>query len=101
TYMIGIDTGGTYTDGVLLEYPSRQVIASSKSLTTREDLTFGITAALEGLSVDNPLRVKLVCISSTLATNSIAEGKGRRVGLLLIGYDRELLVRYNLESKFP
>ncbi len=99
--MVGIDTGGTYTDGVLFEHPSREVIASSKSLTTREDLTQGITAALEGLHIDNPSEVKLVCISSTLATNSIAEGKGRRVGLLLVGYDRDLMASYNLESKLP
>jgi N-methylhydantoinase A/oxoprolinase/acetone carboxylase beta subunit len=99
--MIGIDTGGTYTDGVLLEYPSRRVLASSKSLTTRDDLTQGITAALEGLNLEDPSKIKLVCISSTLATNSIAEGKGRRVGLILIGYDKELIVSYNLESKFP
>jgi N-methylhydantoinase A/oxoprolinase/acetone carboxylase beta subunit len=99
--MVGIDTGGTYTDGVLFEHRSRQVIRSSKSLTTREDLTQGITAALEGLQIDHPSEVKLVCISSTLATNSIAESKGRRVGLLLVGYDRELVRSYHLESKFP
>ncbi len=99
--MVGIDTGGTYTDGVLLEYPSRRVLASSKSLTTRDDLTQGITSALEGLNLDDPSKIKLVCISSTLATNSIAEGKGRRVGLILIGYDKELIISYNLESKFP
>jgi len=100
-YIVGIDTGGTYTDGVLLDDRSREVIVSSKTLTTREDLTRGIMAALDGLAIDDATRVKLVCISSTLATNSIAEGKGRRVGLLLIGYDRDLIVRYNLESKFP
>lgn len=100
-YVVGIDTGGTYTDGVLLDYRSRKVIASSKTLTTREDLTRGIMAALDGLALEDPARVKLVCISSTLATNSIAEGKGRRVGLILIGYDRDLIVSYNLESKFP
>lgn len=100
-YVVGIDTGGTYTDGVLLDSESREVIASAKTLTTREDLTRGIIAALDGLALDNPARVKLVCISSTLATNSIAEGKGRRVGLLLIGYDRELVVRYDLETRFP
>jgi N-methylhydantoinase A/oxoprolinase/acetone carboxylase beta subunit len=99
--MVGIDTGGTYTDGVLFEHLSRKVITSSKSLTTREDLTQGITAALEGLHIDNPSEVKLVCISSTLATNSIAEGKGRRVGLVLVGYDRDLMASYNLESKLP
>ena len=100
-YIVGIDTGGTYTDGVLLDYRSREVIASSKTLTTREDLPQGIMAALKRLNVKDPSKVKLVCISSTLATNSIAEGKGRRVGLLLIGYDRDLIVGYNLQSKFP
>jgi N-methylhydantoinase A/oxoprolinase/acetone carboxylase beta subunit len=43
----------------------------------------------------------LACISSTLATNSIAEDKGRRVGLILVGYDRDLIIRYDLERKFP
>jgi N-methylhydantoinase A/oxoprolinase/acetone carboxylase beta subunit len=100
-YMVGIDTGGTYTDGVLLDYGSREVISSSKTLTTPEDLTYGITAALDGLALDGSAHIKLVCISSTLATNSIAEGKGRRVGLLLIGYDRDLVLRYDLEKKFP
>jgi N-methylhydantoinase A/oxoprolinase/acetone carboxylase beta subunit len=100
-YVVGIDTGGTYTDGVLLAYRSREVIASGKTLTTREDLTIGITAALESLRIEDPSRVKLVGISSTLATNSIAEGKGRRAGLVLIGYDPELIQSYGLESKFP
>jgi N-methylhydantoinase A/oxoprolinase/acetone carboxylase beta subunit len=100
-YIIGIDTGGTYTDGVLLDHRSREVISSSKTLTTPDDLTRGITTTLDGLALEDPVQVKLVCISSTLATNSIAEGKGRRVGLLLIGYDRDLVVRYNLETRFP
>jgi N-methylhydantoinase A/oxoprolinase/acetone carboxylase beta subunit len=86
---------------VLLDHRSRRVIGWSKTLTTRGDLAKGIVAALEGLQIGTPSRVKLVCISSTLATNCIAEGKGRRVGLLLIGYDRDLIIRYDLESKFP
>jgi N-methylhydantoinase A/oxoprolinase/acetone carboxylase beta subunit len=100
-HIVGIDTGGTYTDGVLFDYHSRKVISSCKTLTTPEDLTQGIIAALDGLAIADALQVKLVCISSTLATNSIAEGKGRRVGLLLIGYDRDLVVGYDLERKFP
>ena len=53
-YVVGIDTGGTYTDGVLLDYRSRDVIAFSKTLTTRENLTIGIIKAL------NELVLKLV-----------------------------------------
>ncbi|MEF8889267.1 MAG: glutamate mutase L, partial [Desulfohalobiaceae bacterium] len=99
-YVLGIDTGGTYTDGVLLDYRTRKVLASAKTLTTYDDLTKGISAVLRELSVESPARVKLAGISSTLATNSIAQGKIKNVGLILIGYDRDLLVSYELESKF-
>ena len=41
TYLLGIDTGGTYTDAVILR-DEEEVIASAKSLTTRHDLAEGI-----------------------------------------------------------
>ncbi len=100
-YVVGIDTGGTYTDAVLLDYRSRKVIAFSKILTTRENLTLGITKALKDLHIEDATKVRLVGVSSTLATNSIAEGKERQAGLLLIGYDRDLIAAYDLTAKFP
>ncbi len=99
-FVVGIDTGGTYTDGVLLEYRTREVLSSAKTLTTRENLTTGIVDVLDKLQIDDPARVKLVGISSTLATNSIAEGKAMEVGLILTGYDPELVEAYSLDSKF-
>ncbi|MEF8941511.1 MAG: hydantoinase/oxoprolinase family protein [Desulfohalobiaceae bacterium] len=99
-YVLGIDTGGTYTDGVLLDYRSRQVLASAKTLTTYEDLTKGISTVLRDLCIEATARVKLAGISSTLATNSIAQGRIKAVGLLLLGYDQDLLASYGLESKF-
>ena len=100
-YVIGIDTGGTYTDAVLLDYHSREVIAFSKTLTTRENLTRGISKALKDLHLEDADGVRLVGISSTLATNSIAEGKERKAGLLLIGYDPDLIAAYDLTAKLP
>ena len=100
-YVVGIDTGGTYTDGVLLDYRSRKVIAFSKTLTTRENLTRGIITVLRDLPIEDASAIRLVGISSTLATNSIAEGKERQAGLLLLGYDRDLIAAYDLDSKFP
>ena len=97
--VVGIDTGGTHTDAVLLDYDTRQVLASAKTLTTRDDLARGVTHALRQLPIATPSQVKLVGISSTLATNSIAEGKTRRVGLLLIGYDPDLVATCGLEHK--
>lgn len=99
-YVVGIDTGGTYTDGVLLDYQTRKVLASAKTLTTYGRLTRGIISVLKELRIETPHQVKLVGISSTLATNSIAEGNIKPVGLALIGYDQNLLQSYGLESKF-
>jgi len=100
-YVVGIDTGGTYTDAVLLDYHSRSVISFSKTLTTRDNLTRGITRALKDLQIKEAASVRLVGVSSTLATNSIAEGKERKAGLILIGYDQELIAAYHLSAKFP
>jgi len=100
-YVVGIDTGGTYTDAVLLDYHSRRVVDFSKTLTTRDNLTRGITTALKDLHVKESDSVRLVGVSSTLATNSIAEGKERKAGLLLIGYDPDLITAYDLTAKFP
>jgi len=98
-YVIGIDTGGTFTDGVLLNYESRKVISAAKSLTTREDLKIGVIKVLQKLNIKEDYNIKLVGISSTLATNSVAEGKARKVGLLLIGYDQDLVEQYGLTEK--
>jgi N-methylhydantoinase A/oxoprolinase/acetone carboxylase beta subunit len=98
--VLGIDTGGTYTDGVLLEYHSRRVLASHKSLTTKRDYSIGIERVIENIHIENPASVKLVSISTTLATNAIAEGKGKRVALLLIGYDPELIASFKLAERF-
>ena len=98
--VLGIDTGGTYTDGVLLEYHSRRVLASHKSLTTKRDFSIGIEKVIEGIHIDDPSAIRMVSISTTLATNAIAEGKGKRVALLLIGYDPDLIATFKMEGQF-
>ncbi len=98
-YVIGIDTGGTFTDGVLLHYGTREVVSTAKSLTTRDDLKNGVIKVLKKLDIKADYNIKLVGISSTLATNSVAEGKARKVGLLLIGYDKDLVESYGLIEK--
>jgi N-methylhydantoinase A/oxoprolinase/acetone carboxylase beta subunit len=99
-YVIGIDTGGTYTDCALLNYDTREVIDCAKTLTTRRNLSLGVVEVLDSLPLEDPSKVKMVGISSTLATNSIAEGSSRKVGLLLIGYDPQLVEQYSLDEKF-
>ena len=99
-YILGIDTGGTYTDGVLIQRSTRDILKSTKTLTTKPDLSEGILKALQDLLPEDPSLIKLVVISTTLATNAIAEGKGRPVGLFLLGYDRDLIHGFAMDSRF-
>ncbi|MGI9861638.1 hydantoinase/oxoprolinase family protein [Moorella naiadis] len=84
---LGIDTGGTYTDGVLLELSTGEVKKKAKAFTTRKNLALGIRECLRGLAGGGLRQVCLVALSTTLATNAIVEGRGCRVGLILIGHE--------------
>lgn len=92
---MGFDTGGTYTDAVIMDLDKGDVLARAKSLTTRNDLSIGIKGAIENFDRSLLSEVVTVCLSSTLATNSIVEGKGCRVGLVLIG--SEISVSANVD----
>jgi N-methylhydantoinase A/oxoprolinase/acetone carboxylase beta subunit len=85
-FYLGIDTGGTYTDAVLID-GAHHVVAAAKALTTRFDLASGIGAALAQLDAEQLARTSLVSLSTTLTTNSVVEGKGAPVCALLAGYD--------------
>ena len=87
---LGIDTGGTYTDAVLVD-DSGCVISTAKALTTKYDLSLGIQNAVQRALPHPPPDIQLVALSSTLATNAIVEGKGNPICLLLIGYDPQLI----------
>ncbi|MCJ7550333.1 MAG: hydantoinase/oxoprolinase family protein [Anaerolineae bacterium] len=100
---LGIDTGGTYTDAVLVEQKSGSVWAATKALTTHHNLAVGIGRAIEGVFAPEARQngsravdiargdIALVGLSTTLATNAIVEGQGSPVCLLLIGYDPKLI----------
>lgn len=84
---LGMDTGGTYTDAVVMDLDTGRILGKSKSMTTREDLCIGIRGAIRGIDPSLVRDVGVVVLSSTLATNSVVEGKGCRVGLVCIGGD--------------
>lgn len=85
---LGVDTGGTYTDAVLIR-DEEVVLARAKSLTTRHDLAVGVgkavRAVLEASRID-PTEVGMASLSTTLATNALVEGQGGRVALIYIGF---------------
>lgn len=98
--MLGVDTGGTYTDAVLIR-DEREVLASAKALTTRHDLAEGIGAAVEaaiGRGKVAPGDIGMAALSTTLATNALVEGQGGRVALIAIGFSEGELDRHGLRE---
>lgn len=99
TYLLGVDTGGTYTDAVLLDEAADRVIASAKSLTTRPDLALGVGRAIDAALAEagiRPDQIAMLSLSTTLATNALVEGQGGRVALIFIGFDEAELGRAGL-----
>ena len=96
-FQLGIDTGGTYTDAVLVD-DNQQVVAKNKSLTTAFDLTIGIGNALSNLPAEMLPAVNLVALSTTLSTNSVVEGRGAPVSVLLPGYTESQVTRSGLHD---
>ncbi len=96
--LLGIDTGGTYTDAVLYDDTASApgIIAKAKALTTRHDLSIGIGGALDAILPRATSPIGLVSISTTLATNALVEGQGGRVCLILIGFEDDALSRAGL-----
>ncbi len=98
--LLGVDTGGTYTDAVLIR-DEEHVIASAKSLTTRHDLAEGIGRAVEAVLEEakvEPSNVSMASLSTTLATNALVEGQGGRVGLVYIGFRERDLEAHGLRE---
>ncbi len=103
--ILGIDTGGTHTDAVIFDPDIRIVLASAKAETTHHDLNLGIRRVLAELGrrrwPGGLEAVDRIHLSTTLATNSIAEGLSSRVGLIMIGYDRHQEAVAEMAARLP
>ena len=121
-YKIGIDVGGTFTDFVVAPTggsaggltPESGQPRFFKTQSTPDDPSVGVMNGLQeiagayGLSLDDLLlNTDLVIHGSTVATNTLVERKGARVGLITTDGFRDLLEmreglkedRYNLRMK--
>lgn len=85
--IIGIDVGGTHTDGVLVSEKNNnyQIKATDKIVTDHADLKKSILKLLDNLTVNiENENIERVVLSTTLVTNIIYEDKYQPVGLILI-----------------
>ena len=100
TLVIGLDTGGTYTDAALLDTASRhrschrQVADHARRPVDRRRRRHPPRASR--ISTAMPADIGLVSLSTTLATNAVVEGVGGRVCLVMIGFDETALQRADL-----
>ena len=97
---LGIDTGGTFTDAVLVD-DDRRIVAAEKSLTTRFDLTIGIGDVIDKLPVAMLAQITMVSLSTTLTTNSVVEDLGAPVCVLLPGYNEGQVKQSGLLDILP
>ena len=97
--LLGIDTGGTFTDAVVMDGDATSVIAKAKVPTTHHDLVQGVTAAIDSVLGEgsggafDPASIGLVSVSTTLATNALVEGHGEPACLVLAGFGKTELER--------
>ncbi|MGB9887798.1 MAG: hydantoinase/oxoprolinase family protein [Moorellales bacterium] len=81
--LIGIDVGGTYTDGALIA--DGRVRRTAKVPTRTDSLLDSLLEALDELLRETePYRIQRVVFSTTLVTNLVAQGRLEPVGLLLL-----------------
>lgn len=93
---VGVDVGGTFTDGVVMR-PTGEMFRA-KALTTPGRHVDGIMNALKelagqtGFELEGFLReTEHLSVGTTVVTNAIAELKGRRVALLVTKGFRDTL----------
>ena len=91
TVRIGIDVGGTFTDVVVIDSQSHELVGQLKfptSHSAKEGVALGIVTALERAMAEFGLKaedVAFIAHSTTQATNALLEGDVAEVGVIGIG----------------
>lgn len=83
---IGIDVGGTFTDAVVIDANTYEVLAKRKIPTTHEEgVACGVVKIISALMEENhiaPEDVVFIAHGTTQATNALLEGDVAEVGIL-------------------
>jgi N-methylhydantoinase A len=95
-YIIGIDTGGTFTDCVVMDEAGRLVTAKASS--TPDDFSEGVMESLRlagerlGLTTEALLRdTARLALGTTVGTNAMLQRRGARVGLITTRGHRDVI----------
>ncbi len=103
---VGIDVGGTFTDVVVIDHATSEVISQLKVPTTHdatEGVALGIINAINRALSDlniQPEDVVFIAHSTTQATNALLEGDVAKVGIIGIGEGLEG-IKAKMDTKIP
>jgi N-methylhydantoinase A len=83
-WLVGIDTGGTFTDLIAFDQMSG-TLQRTKVPSVPSDPSLAVVEALEKLFAEGvmPADVAMIVHGTTVATNALLESKGVRAGLLI------------------
>ena len=87
---IAVDIGGTFTDLIAFDERSQR-IQHAKALTTPHDPVEGILDCIQKASLD-PKSIDNLIHGSTIAINTLIEGKGATVGLIVTRGTRDVYI---------
>jgi len=101
-YRIGIDVGGTFTDGVLIDEKTGKIF-TSKVLSTPRDPSIGFLESMDLIIKQyeiDPTAIWLVVHGTTVATNSIIERKVSKSALIVTkGFKDILEIAFQIRPK--
>ena len=90
---LGVDIGGTFTDGVLIDEETGTITIDKVSTTTpdRAEGFLTVCRRLASRATLNPEDLTYIIHATTAATNAVIERKGARAGLLVTAGFRDIL----------
>ena len=103
---VGIDVGGTFTDVVVVDHATREVMSQLKVPTTHtaaEGVALGIINAIERALSEldiSPDDVIFIAHSTTQATNALLEGDVASVGIIGMGHGLEG-IKARIDTRVP
>lgn len=93
SYRLGVDVGGTFTDLLLIDEETGHCYAA-KVPSTPHDSSIGVLNGIRRVCEQNgldPRQITHVMHGTTVATNTVLEAKGARVGLVTTAGYRQVL----------